>query len=325
MEGQLTTPWKAPKPNPIAFASSGTLPKKTKPFLERLSLPVHATPETPLKKERSKFIIPTNISPFAFSPKNIIGNAKITQGTTKTQLSSSFKAGHEIDLPESTLDILEPYTTRSSSPIHTFRDTKFEENIFGLMDMEEEEEEEDSQMDEDHQDDPFSLVAEESYRNLSRYEDEMSLDNNIDVSKHHSLPWKSLHPVFFNTDYFEKLEWEDTGQTPWFPQSHPSSSIIFDSELPEKEYVESHFEIIEIIGSGSFSDVFRARSKSNGLCYALKRSKQPFSGFVDRYKRLQEVRNMWLASGPPNCLQIISSWEQHGYLHILMEMCDNGW
>jgi len=43
-----------------------------------------------------------------------------------------------------------------------------------------------------------------------------------------------------------------------------------------------NFEILEELGQGSFSDVFKVRHKMAGNVYALKRSKEPFSGMADR-------------------------------------------
>lgn len=60
-----------PKPVLSAFGSSGSLQRKTRNVGDKnnTSLANSYTPETPLKIERSKFTVPSNLSPFALSPK----------------------------------------------------------------------------------------------------------------------------------------------------------------------------------------------------------------------------------------------------------------
>lgn len=69
-EHPSSTPRRAfPKPVLAAFGSTGSLQRKNKTFYDKGGSNNNYTPETPLKTERSKFIIPSNLSPFALSPK----------------------------------------------------------------------------------------------------------------------------------------------------------------------------------------------------------------------------------------------------------------
>lgn len=287
----------------MAFSSTGSLPKKHRPVLERKSLPLMATPETPSKKERSKFILPSNLSPFVYSPHQLAPNDKILPSSVRTKLSNSFSAHSEVCFAEPPSGHYSP-SIRSSSPIPHPRESRMED-VFGLMDC-------------------YSSGNEESSSSpRSGYQNAMELvEEHPNSSFFYALPWKSAAATFFTLESFVQREWPEGTSL----SSPPSSS----SGLPEyaasvdPDYFESHFEIIDVLGSGSFSDVFRVRRKEDGRSFALKRSKQPFTGLVDRKKRLQEVENMWLCCDNPHCIQIISSWEQHGYLYILMELCDNG-
>jgi hypothetical protein len=161
--------------------------------------------------------------------------------------------------------------------------------------------------------DPFSVDSHPA----SVEETKLSFPSTLKLN---SLPWKSPQALFFTPGYFVSDEWRDRAA----PVSIPTSSGPFDHSPTELDYFETFFEVLEAMGRGSFSDVFRTKRKSDGCVLALKRSRSPFSGIVDRYRRLHEVENMWLSSGHPNCIQIFESWEQHGYLYILMELCDNG-
>lgn len=58
-----------PKPILSAFGSTGSLQRKNRTISDKFGVASSYTPETPLKIERSKFIVPSNLSPFALSPK----------------------------------------------------------------------------------------------------------------------------------------------------------------------------------------------------------------------------------------------------------------
>jgi hypothetical protein len=85
-----------PKPILSAFGSTGSLQRKTRTFLDKNFLANSHTPETPLKAERSKFIIPSNLSPFALSPKLLMARNiplnKSTELKNETFLNSSFNS-----------------------------------------------------------------------------------------------------------------------------------------------------------------------------------------------------------------------------------------
>lgn len=91
-----------------------------------------------------------------------------------------------------------------------------------------------------------------------------------------------------------------------------------------EDYLNTNYEMLEFLGSGSFSDVFSVRSKKHKCIYAVKKTKSSFSGLVDRKRKIKEVHHLWLASGCDNCIQIVESWEQRGHLYIVMEFCSNG-
>ena len=122
--------------------------------------------------------------------------------------------------------------------------------------------------------------------------------------------WKTPFPHFLDAEYFRS---EDT-------QKLESNTMMFTEE--QNNYFDSCFEVLSVIGSGSFSDVYRVRSKADGNLYAVKRSKTVFTGEKDRKRNLLEVENLWRVAGLPNCLQIVQAWEQHGVLYIQTELCD---
>ena len=84
------------------------------------------------------------------------------------------------------------------------------------------------------------------------------------------------------------------------------------------------YEILCTLGKGSFADVFQVLERSSGNQYAIKKTRSPFIGMKDRLKKLEEVENLWSCAGHANIVEIKDSWEHHGHLYIVTELCSNG-
>lgn len=156
-----------------------------------------------------------------------------------------------------------------------------------------------------------------------------------------NLRWRSNHPIFFTPRLFETFEWKlislkgaleqkrtiNLNEYPSFEEDQLNASSFFsivNDSNDADEFLSANFEVLGILGKGSFSDVFRVLRKKDGALFALKRSKQSFSGTADMNRRLQEVASMWLVFDSPNCVRIHSAWQHHGVLYILAELCENG-
>lgn len=86
-------------------------------------------------------------------------------------------------------------------------------------------------------------------------------------------------------------------------------------------YFEQCFSRLAKIGEGSFGEVFKVRSKEDGLLYAVKMSKEIFRSELYRQERLEEVRRYEQFSGHANCLRFYRAWEQDDRLYMQMELC----
>lgn len=89
----------------------------------------------------------------------------------------------------------------------------------------------------------------------------------------------------------------------------------------EDTFFRQCFDVEANIGSGSFGDVFRVRSKEDGRMYAVKRSRYPFRGTTDRREKLEEVRKMESLPHHPNCVRFYQAWEENQFLYIQLELC----
>eukprot|EP01137_Pigoraptor_chileana_P012226 Opistho-2@64362 len=103
--------------------------------------------------------------------------------------------------------------------------------------------------------------------------------------------------------------------------SKASLSPLYNPSV-QGTYLDQCFEMQGRIGAGCFSEVYRVRGKEDGLLYAVKRTKQPFRGVIDRDSKLREVAAVRSLHGHPNCVACVDAWEESGYLYIQMELCE---
>lgn len=117
--------------------------------------------------------------------------------------------------------------------------------------------------------------------------------------------------------------------------------------LHHDSYFEQCFDVISLIGEGSFSEVFKVRSKKDGCLYAIKKSKVPYKSETYRrvrtiiknyfhffmfsfceflqYKqeRLEEVRRYEQLSKHEHCLTLYYAWEEDNRLYMQLELCQD--
>ncbi|KAJ3087686.1 hypothetical protein HK102_010498 [Quaeritorhiza haematococci] len=120
------------------------------------------------------------------------------------------------------------------------------------------------------------------------------------------------YPRFLTREYFKRSD-----------NRPPSPDPFVDGQV-FPDYFETNFHIIGRLGRGSFADAFRAQSKADGRQYAVKKTRQPYTGFKDRMKKLEEVEIMWNVADNSRCVRLISAWEQYGYLYLQLELCSRG-
>jgi len=86
------------------------------------------------------------------------------------------------------------------------------------------------------------------------------------------------------------------------------------------------FENLQKVGSGHFSDVYKARNRVDGQEYAIKKTKEPLAlGAVRRREMLQEalaLASLAMDSTCPYIVRYFSSWIEDERLMIQTELCD---
>ncbi|CAH9133927.1 unnamed protein product [Cuscuta epithymum] len=83
------------------------------------------------------------------------------------------------------------------------------------------------------------------------------------------------------------------------------------------------FHEIEQIGSGNFSNVFKALRRIDGVLYAVKHSTKQLYLDTERRRALMEVQVLAALGFHKNIVGYYSSWFENEKLYIQMELCDH--
>ncbi|VDK85160.1 unnamed protein product [Litomosoides sigmodontis] len=111
---------------------------------------------------------------------------------------------------------------------------------------------------------------------------------------------------------------------PFFISFKKRPAIIATNYYDERcrmSFFEQAFSNPRCIGKGSFGEVFKAFSRDDKRCYAIKITVEPFHSPADREDKLREVKKHELLPKHPNLISYIRAWEEYGFLYIQTELC----
>lgn len=136
-------------------------------------------------------------------------------------------------------------------------------------------------------------------------------------------PFKSSSKVSrlsFNNSFHHQYS-SKKAQVITFKSNSPVRLSKLYDESSNASYFEQCFIIEEKIGSGSFGDVFKVKSREDGNYYAVKVSKEKFKGRADREERLNEVRKHEQLPKHEHLVELFCAWEEKQRLFIQTELC----
>ncbi|ETN62355.1 mitosis inhibitor protein kinase [Anopheles darlingi] len=102
--------------------------------------------------------------------------------------------------------------------------------------------------------------------------------------------------------------------------SQSELSALYNRSKTES-YYEQCFDQLAKVGEGSFGEVFKVRSRTDGQLYAVKKSIALFRSERCRQACFEEVRRYEQFSDHENCVKLYQAWEQDERLYMQMELC----
>mmetsp|Transcript_44862 Transcript_44862/g.93508 ORF Transcript_44862/g.93508 Transcript_44862/m.93508 type:complete len:517 (+) Transcript_44862:40-1590(+) len=101
--------------------------------------------------------------------------------------------------------------------------------------------------------------------------------------------------------------------------------LLFNRQDSEYDFkFDEHFVWGHRIGSGSYSEVYAVRHKSNGEAFAIKRSKRALHSKSQRAEYLREVTLANNMPEHPHVAQYYRAWQDSNYFYVQMELCEGG-
>lgn len=94
-----------------------------------------------------------------------------------------------------------------------------------------------------------------------------------------------IYSPFANILHFSEETQEDSG----YKSSFFRKMKVTTEKLQKLNRLITDFQVLSKIGEGSFGEVFKVRSNSDGNLYAVKKMKQKYLGYMDRDWKLSEV------------------------------------
>ncbi|KAE9006238.1 hypothetical protein PF011_g11673 [Phytophthora fragariae] len=101
-------------------------------------------------------------------------------------------------------------------------------------------------------------------------------------------------------------------------RSFPAAWVGAKNGSPVSKYL-SDFSELGLIGSGSFSKVYKCVKKIDGWVYAVKKSKRHFRGKADTERALREVQALAALSGSNHIVRYFDAWIEDDLLYIQLE------
>ena len=115
------------------------------------------------------------------------------------------------------------------------------------------------------------------------------------------------------------------------PRAKPSYVPLATSPYSSSTNVgrfANDFDVLSLLGRGNFGQVYAVKSKMDGIDYAVKQSRRPFTGDLDRDNMMMEIRacsKLSASSEDDEVFSIVryfSAWIEDEHIYLQMELCE---
>lgn len=101
--------------------------------------------------------------------------------------------------------------------------------------------------------------------------------------------------------------------------SRPLKSMTLPANASVTQYLR-RFAEVSCLGAGAFSQVFLCVHRTDGVAYAVKRSRAALTDAAERRQAISEMQVMAAVAGCPGLPRYIDSWKEDGMLYIQQEL-----
>lgn len=156
-------------------------------------------------------------------------------------------------------------------------------------------------------------------------EPEFALDPAIQLSllqyqQRYGPAWITYKPHYLTQEYFENYTIKDQ----YIPIEMPDDDVTLQELQNTVTVFDSQFTILKNIGTGEFAEVWKVQCPETNVEYALKRSKNKFTDWEDRWLKIIEVHHLRKVQHSKHCIHLFNAWEEQACLYIQLELCSNG-
>lgn len=120
--------------------------------------------------------------------------------------------------------------------------------------------------------------------------------------------------------------------TPILPKAKPktqtntNTTLVVEEEIkePARGLKFSDFEIMQLLGEGSFGKVFKVQKKTTGKVYAMKSMSK--AQLIKNNQVRYAVTEAQIMTKLDHCyvLKLMFTFQTPDYLHMVMELCEHG-
>jgi serine/threonine protein kinase len=106
--------------------------------------------------------------------------------------------------------------------------------------------------------------------------------------------------------------------------TNSSASLMMDDDVDMQRLTVDDFELLRVVGKGSFGKVMQVRKRDNGRVYAMKVIKKNVIAARDQVRHTLTERNILIHSNHPFLVKLHYTFQSAGKLYLVLEYVNGG-